>query len=138
MAKYRSLVQAGYGLGSLLVDTVAGWRYMFGISSPVAVIMGFGMWWLPASPRWLLLRAIQGKGDLQNLKETAISSLCQLQGPTFHDSASQQVDEIMEEFSYIGVENEVTFVEMFRGKCRKALVISAGLVLFQQVLQLLK
>jgi MFS family permease len=138
MAKYRSLVQAGYGLGSLLVDTVAGWRYMFGISSPVAVIMGFGMWWLPASPRWLLLRAIQGKGDLQNLKETAISSLCQLQGPTFHDSASQHVDEIMEEFSYMGVENEVTFVEMFRGKCRKALVISAGLVLFQQVLQLLK
>jgi hypothetical protein len=60
--------------------------------------------------------------------------LCQLQGPTFHDSASQQVDDIMEEFSYIGVENEVTFVEMFRGKCRKALVISAGLVLFQQVL----
>jgi sugar porter (SP) family MFS transporter len=126
-------IVAGYGLGSLLVDTVAGWRYMFGISSPVAVIMGFGMWWLPASPRWLLLRAIQGKGDLQNLKDTAISSLCQLQGPTFHDSASQQVDEIMAEFSYIGVENEVTFVEMFRGKCRKALVISAGLVLFQQI-----
>ncbi|MCI00224.1 D-xylose-proton symporter-like 2, partial [Trifolium medium] len=55
-------IVAGYALGSLLVDTVAGWRYMFGISSPVAVIMGIGMWWLPASPRWLLLRAIQGKG----------------------------------------------------------------------------
>jgi MFS family permease len=127
-------VQAGYGLGSLLVDTVAGWRYMFGISSPVAVIMGFGMWWLPASPRWILLRAIQKKGDLQTLKDTAIRSLCQLQGPTFHDSASQQVDEIMAEFSYLGEENDVTLGEMFRGKCRKALVISAGLVLFQQVL----
>jgi len=107
---------------------------MFGISSPVAVIMGFGMWWLPASPRWILLRAIQKKGDLQNLKDTAIRSLCQLQGRTFHDSAPQQVDEIMAELAYIGEENDVTFVEMFRGKCRKALVISAGLVLFQQVL----
>lgn len=126
-------IVAGYGLGSLLVDTVAGWRYMFGISSPVAVIMGFGMWWLPASPRWILLRAIQKKGDLQTLKDTAIRSLCQLQGPTFHDSASQQVDEIMAEFSYLGEENDVTLGEMFRGKCRKALVISAGLVLFQQI-----
>jgi hypothetical protein len=107
---------------------------MFGISSPVAVIMGFGMWWLPASPRWILLRAIQKKGDLQTLKDTAIRSLCQLQGPTFHDSASQQVDEIMAEFSYLCEENDVTLGEMFRGKCRKAIVISAGLVLFQQVL----
>ncbi|KAL5064601.1 hypothetical protein RYX36_026338 [Vicia faba] len=102
-------------------------------SSPIAVIMGFGMWWLPASPRWLLLCAIQRKGDAQHLKDTAICSLCQLQGRTFHDSAPQQVVEIMAELSYIGVENEVTFVEMFRGKCKKALVISAGLVLFQQI-----
>lgn len=134
MAIYCTIVQAGYGLGSLLVDTVSGWRYMYGISSPVAVIMGFGMWWLPASPRWLLLRAIQRKGDIQNLKDTAIRSLCQLQGPAFHDSAPQHVDEILAELSYIGEENDVTFLEMFRGKCRKALVISAGLVLFQQVL----
>nr|AFK44058.1 unknown [Lotus japonicus] len=44
-------ILAGYGIGSLLVDTVAGWRYMYGVGSPVAIIMGIGMWWLPASPR---------------------------------------------------------------------------------------
>ncbi|KAF5735429.1 D-xylose-proton symporter-like 2 [Tripterygium wilfordii] len=57
-------IVAGYGIGSLLVDVMAGWQYMYGASTPLAVIMGIGMWWLPASPRWLLLYAIQGKGNL--------------------------------------------------------------------------
>jgi len=128
-------VQAGYGIGSLFVDTVAGWRYMYGVSSPIAIIMGLGMWWLPASPRWLLLRAIQGKGDVQDSKEIAIRSLCQLRGQASGDSAHQQVDEILAELSYLGEEKEVTFGEIFQGKCLKALWIGAGLVLFQQVLQ---
>ncbi|KAG4984949.1 hypothetical protein JHK84_032875 [Glycine max] len=124
---------AGYGIGSLFVETVAGWRYMYGVSSPVAIIMGLGMWWLPASPRWLLLRAIQGKGDVQNSKDIAIRSLCQLQGQAFNDSIPWQVDEILAELSYLGEEKEATFGELFQGKCLKALWIGAGLVLFQQI-----
>ncbi|XP_057456866.1 D-xylose-proton symporter-like 2 [Lotus japonicus] len=126
-------ILAGYGIGSLLVDTVAGWRYMYGVGSPVAIIMGIGMWWLPASPRWLLLRAIQGKGDIQNLKDTAISCLCQLRGQAIHDSAPQQVDEILGELSYLGEEKEASLRDMFQGKCKKALLIGGGLVLFQQI-----
>ncbi|XP_028764625.1 D-xylose-proton symporter-like 2 [Neltuma alba] len=124
---------AGYGVGSLLVDTVAGWRYMFGISSPLAIIMGIGMWCLPSSPRWILLRCIQGKGNAQSLKDTAISCLCQLRGPAIGDSALQQVDEILAELSCLGEEKEVTIGEMFRGKYLKALTIGVGLVLFQQI-----
>ena len=128
-----NLVQGGYGIGSLLVDTVAGWRYMYGASTPLAVIMGIGMWWLPASPRWLLLRAIQGKGNMQELRETAIGCLYRLRGPAFGDSASEEVDEILTELAYVGDEKEATLSEMFKGKCLKALTIGAGLVLFQQV-----
>ncbi|XP_022744016.1 D-xylose-proton symporter-like 2 isoform X7 [Durio zibethinus] len=124
---------AGYGIGSLLVETVAGWRYMYGASTPLAVIMGIGMWWLPASPRWLLLRAIQGKGNMQELKETAIRCLCRLRGQSIGESASEQVDEILTELSYVGEEKEVTLGEMFRGKCLKAMIIGVGLVLFQQI-----
>ncbi|XLU71333.1 hypothetical protein S245_030386, partial [Arachis hypogaea] len=124
---------AGYGIVSLLVDTVAGWRYMYGVSSPLAVIMGIGMCWLPASPRWLLLCAIQGKGDGENLKSTAIHCLCRLRGQAVDDSAHRQVDEILAVFAYVGEEKEVNFGEMFRGKCLKALTIGAGLVLFQQI-----
>ncbi|KAF3971358.1 hypothetical protein CMV_005033 [Castanea mollissima] len=123
----------GYGIGSLLVDTVAGWRYMYGASTPLAVIMGIGMWWLPASPRWLLLRAIQGKGNMQELRETAVGCLYRLRGPAFGDSAPEQVDEILTELAYVGDEKEATFSEMFKGKCLKALTIGAGLVLFQQI-----
>lgn len=111
---------------------------MYGVGSPVAIIMGIGMWWLPASPRWLLLRAIQGKGDIQNLKDTAISCLCQLRGQAIHDSAPQQVDEILGELSYLGEEKEASLRDMFQGKCKKALLIGGGLVLFQQVCQLIK
>ncbi|WVZ03512.1 hypothetical protein V8G54_024318 [Vigna mungo] len=124
---------AGYVIGSLFVVTVAGWRYMYGVSSPIAIIMGLGMWWLPASPRWLLLRAVQGKGDVQNSKDIAIRSLCQLRGQASGDSAHGQVDEILAELSYIGKEKEATFGELFQGKCLKALWIGAGLVLFQQI-----
>ncbi|KAE8670991.1 D-xylose-proton symporter-like 2 [Hibiscus syriacus] len=124
---------AGYGIGSLLVETVSGWRYMYGVSTPLSVIMGIGMWWLPASPRWLLLRAIQGNGNMQELRETAICCLCQLRGQSIGDSASQQVDEILTELSYVGEEKEVTLGEIFHGKCLKAMFIGAGLVLFQQI-----
>lgn len=126
-------MQAGYGIGSLLVETVSGWRYMYGASTPLAVIMGIGMCWLPASPRWLLLRAIQGKGNMQELRETAVCCLCRLRGQSVGDSASQQVDEILTELSYVGEEKEVTLGEIFQGKCLKAMIIGAGLVLFQQV-----
>lgn len=131
-------MQGGYGIGSLLVDTVAGWRYMYGASSPLAVIMGLGMLWLPSSPRWLLLRAIQGKGNMQELREKAIGCLCRLRGPAIGDSAPAQVDEVLTELSYVGEEKEVTLQEMFQGKCSKALIIGGGLVLFQQVLSLVK
>lgn len=126
-------MQGGYGVGSLLVDVVAGWRYMYAASTPLAVIMGVGMCWLPASPRWLLLRAIQGKGNLQELRESAVYCLCRLRGPVFGVSASEEVDEILTELSYVGEEKEATLGEMFQGKCKKALIIGAGLVLFQQV-----
>lgn len=123
----------GYTVGSLLVDTVSGWRYMYGAGVPLTVIMGIGMWCLPDSPRWILLRAIQGKGNMQDLRETAICCLCQLRGEAIGNSAPEQVDEILGELSYISEENEATLGEMFQGKCLKALTIGAGLVLFQQI-----
>nr|XP_043630349.1 D-xylose-proton symporter-like 2 [Erigeron canadensis] len=123
----------GYVVGSVLVDVNAGWRYMYATATPFAVIMGIGMWWLPASPRWILLRAIQGKGNMQDLQEYAIYCLRRLRGEAINNSATQEVEEILVELSYISEEGEATFGEMFQGKCLKALVIGAGIVLFQQI-----
>ncbi|KAM7278152.1 hypothetical protein ACFE04_005286 [Oxalis oulophora] len=124
---------AGYGIGSLCVDLLSGWRYMYIASIPMALIMGIGMWWLPASPRWLLLCAIQGKGNMEELRERAISCLRRLRGQATGNSAPDQVNEMLIELSYVGEEKDVTIGEIFQGKCLKALVIGGGLVLFQQI-----
>ncbi|KAH9607342.1 hypothetical protein KSS87_020130 [Heliosperma pusillum] len=123
----------GYTIGSILVDVVAGWRYMYGASFPIAIAMVIGMWWLPDSPRWLLLCAIQGKGNMQDLRETAICCMCKLRGQANSDTAPQQVDEILSELSVAGELDNVTTAELFRGKYLKALIIGCGLVLFQQI-----
>ncbi|KAL4286712.1 hypothetical protein AHAS_Ahas19G0113600 [Arachis hypogaea] len=72
---------------------------MYGVSSPLAVIMGIGMCWLPASPRWLILCAIQGKGDGENLKSTAIHCLSRLRGQAVEDSAHRDSHEAQVQFA---------------------------------------
>ncbi|XP_050224749.1 D-xylose-proton symporter-like 2 [Mercurialis annua] len=124
---------AGYGVGSLLVEIIGGWRYMYVASTPLALIMGVGMWWLPESPRWLLLCAMQGKGNLQDLKETAIVCLSRLRGEAIGNTATTQVEEILSELTFVGEEKEASLGEIFQGKCLKALIIGSGLVLFQQI-----
>uniref|UniRef100_A0A7C8ZDE1 Major facilitator superfamily (MFS) profile domain-containing protein n=1 Tax=Opuntia streptacantha TaxID=393608 RepID=A0A7C8ZDE1_OPUST len=123
----------GYTIGSFLVTIVAGWRYMFAASSPIAVIMAIGMWWLPASPRWLLLCAIQGKGNREELREQAICCVCRLRGQAASETAPRQVDEILAELAVAGELNNISTAEMFRGKYLKAIIIGCGLVLFQQI-----
>lgn len=110
---------------------------MYGFSAPVALIMGLGMWSLPPSPRWLLLRAVQGKGSLQELKERAISAFSRLRGLPAGDKVSErQIEDTLGslESAYADEESEGSFWEVFQGPSLKALVIGGGLVLFQQVL----
>lgn len=126
-------MKGGYGIGSLWVTVISGWRYMYATIIPVPVIMGIGMCWLPASPRWLLLRSLQGKGNVESLQQAAIRSLRRLRGSVVVDSAVEQVDEILAELSSVGEGKEATLGEIFQGKCLKALTIAGGLVLLQQV-----
>ncbi|AQK66254.1 D-xylose-proton symporter-like 1 [Zea mays] len=123
----------GYIAGNLYVEVVSGWRYMYASSTPLCLIMGVGMCWLPSSPRWLLLCAIQGKGNLPETKENATRCLCRLRGQASPDLVSEQIDLILEELSYIDQEKQASFGEIFQGKCLKAMIIGCGLVFFQQV-----
>ncbi|KAL5724678.1 Vacuolar glucose transporter 1 [Ranunculus cassubicifolius] len=123
----------GYAVGSLEINIVSGWRYMYATSVPIALIMGVGMWWLPPSPRWLLLSAVQGKRDLHITREIAIDCLCRLRGKAIGNSAPEQVDEILADLSYSDEGKAASLSEVFQGKCLKALIIGGGLVLFQQI-----
>ncbi|KAK6935808.1 Major facilitator, sugar transporter-like [Dillenia turbinata] len=126
----------GYFIGSFEINTVGGWRYMFGFSAPAALLMGLGMWSLPPSPRWLLLRAVQGKGSLQEYKEKAIYALSKLRGRPLGDRLSErQIEDTLASLksTYASDESEGSFWEVFQGPSLKAFIIGGGLVLFQQI-----
>ena len=110
---------------------------MYGLSAPIALLMGLGMLSLPTSPRWLLLRAVQGKGAMQDLKEKAIVALSKLRGRPPGDKVSEkQVEDTLVSLksTYAEQESEGSILEVFQGSSLKAFVIGGGLVLFQQVL----
>lgn len=109
---------------------------MYGCSAPIALLMGLGMWSLPPSPRWLLLRASQGKASLQAYKEKAILALSKLRGRAPGDEASEkQIEDtlISLKSAYMDQESEANILEVFQGPSLKAFIIGGGLVLFQQV-----
>lgn len=109
---------------------------MYGSSVPVAILMGLGMLSLPTSPRWLLLRAVQGKGSLNDYKEKAIVALSKLRGrPPGDKESERQIEDTLKslESAYGDQESEGSFLEVFQGPSLKAFIIGGGLVLFQQV-----
>lgn len=109
---------------------------MFGVSAPVALLMGLGMWSLPPSPRWLLLRAVQGKGSLQDYKEKAVLALRRLRGRPPSDKLSErQIEDtfVSLKTTYADQESEGSILEVFQGPSLKAFIIGGGLVLFQQI-----
>ncbi|KAL0460360.1 UNVERIFIED_CONTAM: D-xylose-proton symporter-like 3, chloroplastic [Sesamum latifolium] len=126
----------GYFVGNFEINAIGGWRYMYGFSAPIALLMGLGMWSLPPSPRWLLLRAIQGKGALQEYKEKALLALRKLRGWSGEDKVSErQIEDTLVSLktAYASNESEGSFLEVFQGPSLKAFIIGGGLVLFQQI-----
>ncbi|ONI00150.1 hypothetical protein PRUPE_6G070700 [Prunus persica] len=126
----------GYFVGSFEINAIGGWRYMYGISAPIALLMGIGMWLLPPSPRWLLLRAAQGKGSVKEYKEKAVLALSKLRGRPPGDKVSErQIEEtyVSLKSAYADQESEGSLLEVFQGPNLKAFIIAVGLVLFQQI-----
>ncbi|KDP42213.1 hypothetical protein JCGZ_02943 [Jatropha curcas] len=126
----------GYFVGSFQINAVGGWRYMYGLGVPIAFLMGLGMLSLPPSPRWLLLRAVQGKASLQEYKEKAIFALSKLRGRPAGDKESEkQIEDTLVSLksAYSEEESEGSVLEVFQGPSLKAFIIGGGLVLFQQI-----
>lgn len=125
----------GYFVGWWRIDTIGGWRSMFGLAAPIAAVMVIGMWYLPASPRWLLLRAVQGKGPEEDLKQQAALAHKRLKGATCTTATAElETEETWRalQLACDGEDVNVSFAELFQGVNLKALMVGGGLVFFQQ------
>ncbi|GLT37721.1 hypothetical protein SLA2020_120240 [Shorea laevis] len=126
----------GYFVGNFQINAIGGWCYMYGFSTPIALLTGVGMWSLPPSPRWLLPRAVQGKGSLIRYKKEATLALRKLRGWSPNDEAiEKQIEDTLISVKSANVEKESdgNFLKVFQGPSLKAIISNGGLVLFQQI-----
>lgn len=120
----------GYFVGWAKIDTIGGWRFMFGFAAPIGALVAVGMWWLPPSPRWLLLRAVQGKGVEDDLKYHASNAHRRLKQCT-KERAEYETEETWHALQ-LACQGDSGNSTLFQGVSLKALTIAVGLVFFQQ------
>eukprot|EP00051_Salpingoeca_urceolata_P022326 m.360435 g.360435 ORF g.360435 m.360435 type:complete len:489 (+) comp19955_c0_seq7:220-1686(+) len=107
-----------YLVGFALIHSPSGWRLMFGMSVPLAAIQGLAMFFLPKSPRWLMLqgKVPEARNVLLRLRESA-----------------QQVDDEMRTIRSDVGRSTVTLLGLVRKpELRRALVLSSALSILQQ------
>ena len=111
-------------LAAYLVDfafaAIRGWRWIFGLGcNSQAAIFGLGMLFLPESPRWL---ASRGQHD------RARDMLARIRGTS---DISAELQEI--ESSLARADESGRLADLLAPSVRPALVVGAGLAIFQQV-----
>ena len=105
---------------------------MYAVAGPVALILALGMWWMPPSPRWILLCACKGRSIMDESQEIAAAAIRRLRGPGIDEEViTYQMQETMQSLQL--AHDEASLSELFTGTSLKALIIGCGLVLFQQV-----
>jgi sugar porter (SP) family MFS transporter len=126
-------IVAGFASGAMFLKVdVIGWRVMVGIAAFCSLIMHIGMYFIPNSPRWLILRSVQATSVLLELDhvQEARDALS-----FFHsDLTAEEIEAELNE-----IRNDATEAESLKsgGICAafqypKPLIIGCGLVFFQQ------
>jgi sugar porter (SP) family MFS transporter len=93
----------------------ANWRMMFGVAIIPSAILLIGMWLLPASPRWLMMRG--RKDEARKILEKLDST-----------KAKQNIQELEESLQH----NVAGIRELFSKKMFPLVVVAFGLFVFQQ------
>lgn len=94
------------------------WRWMLGLALVPSLILAFGMFFMPPSPRWLMSKGFESK---------ATNVLLKIRGIT---NVDKEVNEIKETLL---LENEGKWSDLLDPKIRSALIIGIGLAAFQQL-----
>lgn len=113
------------GAGTEHIDGQASWRIPLGIQIGPAIILFFGAFFLPYSPRWLF-----SKGR----HEEALEVLAKL-----HANGDKEAPIVVQEYEDIrlAVETEkaiaiTDYTELFKGTIRRRLILGVVIQIFQQ------
>jgi len=107
-------------LGSYFVDFAFSkdgqWPMMVGAGVLPALVLGLGMFFMPESPRWLMLNHREGEASavLQRIRGTG------------------EINEELEAIRTGSHDEKATWTELFAPTLRPALIVGLGLGLFQQ------
>ena len=121
----------GYLVSYLVIDSVGGWRSIYGVGVPLSVLLMAGMAWLPESPRWL---ALKGR------KDDAVACLMRMDaggvdeadtGLRRKETLEAEVDGMM--LSTSGDDQLPFWIVFTDPKYRPALTVGLSLMLFQQI-----
>ncbi|MBM3505440.1 MAG: sugar porter family MFS transporter [Alphaproteobacteria bacterium] len=104
-------------VGAWFAATPEGWRYMLMAGAAPAVILGYTMLFLPASPRWLMARQREGSAR-RMLRRLGVPDV---------DTSITEIKQSLE-----GSETKGSWRELLRPKTRYILFVGLGLMLFQQ------
>ena len=110
-------VLCSYLVSAWFATTPEGWRYMLMTGAGPAVVLGYAMLFLPASPRWLMARQREG---------SARRMLRRLGMPD-EDAAIAEIKQSLEASS-----GKASWRELFQPTTRYVLFVGLGLMFFQQ------
>ncbi len=97
------------------------WRWMLGLETFPAVLYFFGLFFVPRSPRWLILK---GKiEEAQNVLKLVVSE----------SQASKQIESVQQSLDNDANENNVPIGELFKPAMRLVLVIAVVVAVLQQI-----
>lgn len=124
-----TLYQLGLNFGIVLasvvdqmfVDRSEGWRMVMGVICVPALLLLSGVFWMPHSPRWLVLHG-RRKEALEVLRTLRSES-----------DAVHEEGEIHAEVVSTRSEGEVAWSELLHGRTLRLLVVGASLQLLQQM-----
>lgn len=105
---------------SLLIDQHA-WRWMLGVEAIPAVLYFIGLYFVPKSPRWQILR-----GEEKEARQTMLLL-------TNEDDADKQVQDVINSLKADEEKDKVSLKEIFHPYLRYVLVIGVTLAILQQI-----
>lgn len=108
-------ILGAYGVNYALAGN-GSWRLMFGLGAVPGAILGTALFFLPESPRWMVLRG---------RKDTAKAILDQLR-------AGENTQVEMLEIEQSITHEKTSFASLFAPAIKPALIIAMGLAFFQQ------